>query len=146
MAKTVKIINVISGVNENETIDRIDEAMQRFTIDSLKVWLRNTTDGVPVWSGASKASFLKLAARARLSLPISPVAPTPPGDRTSLGRSTSVGRVFMNKGKEYGWEWTSNLDYIHIVERNYNFVSRGLTAIQGRQPTLPPPELKYKNA
>lgn len=143
MAK-VTIVNVVIGVDIPASLEEIDEVMQRFTIRALKKWLRAGTMAVPVWSGAARASFIKLAVQARTNIPIRPVAPDPPGDRTALGRQTSEGKVFMNKGDFYGWEWQSNLDYISIVERDNQFIERANTAIEGLAPRLPSPTLKNK--
>jgi hypothetical protein len=119
--------------------------MTKFTIDTLKTWVLETVDPIPVWSGAARASFLFLAAKAMTSLTINPIAPDPPGSRITLGITEAKAEVIadMNKG-EYGWNWSSTLAHIGIVEDRVGFVSAGLQAIKGKQPTLPQPTFTTK--
>lgn len=127
------------------TRDEIHKTMARFTIDTLKTWVLETVDPIPVWSGAARASFLYLAARAFTSIVINPIAPDPPGSRISLGITEATSELIadMNRG-QYGWTWESDLAHIGIVEDRVGFVSAGLRAIRNLQPELPQPKTKTR--
>ena len=124
------------------TEDEIHEVMSKFTIDTLKTWVLETVNPIPVWSGAARASFLFLAAKALTSIKINPVAPDPPGSRITLGITEADAEVIAEKGKRYGWRWASDLAHIGIVQDRVKFVEAGLNAIKGKQPTLPQPKTK----
>jgi len=108
----------------------------------LKTWVLETVNPIPVWSGAARASFLFLAAKALTSIKINPVAPDPPGSRITLGITEADAEVIAEKGKRYGWRWASDLAHIGIVQDRVKFVEAGLNAIKGKQPTLPQPKTK----
>jgi hypothetical protein len=150
MVKKFKITNLPVDIDLNQYGEELHKTMQVFTISMLKRWLNTIPSNVPIWSGASRASFLKLAVLARTSIPLYPVvAPNPPGNRTHLGVLTSKGKVFMQKGgllgrSRYGWEWGSKLDWIGIVDARHNFIEKANASIRGRQPVLPQPKLKRK--
>jgi len=115
------------------------KAMSKFTVDTLKTWVMHTVDPIPVWSGAARASFLFLAAKAFTSIVINPVAPT----RLSLGITEADAEVFSDPGKGlYGWRWESELAHIGIVEDRVGFVAAGLQSIQNASPDLPQPVFK----
>ena len=121
----------------------VEKAMKKFTLETLKTWVLETVSPIPVWSGAARASFLFLAAKAFTSIKINPVAPDPPGSRITLGVTEAEAEVLVNKPKgQYGWTWRSTLAHIGIVESRVGFVSAGLRAIQGKAPTLPQPVTK----
>ena len=120
----------------------VHNVMSKFTIDTLKIWVLATVKPVPVWSGAARASFLFLAAKALTSIKINPVAPDPPGSRIHLGVIEADAEVIAEKGKKYGWRWSSDLKHIRIVEDRVKFVEAGLRAIRGKTPTLPQPKTK----
>ena len=123
--------------------DEIHKSMAKFTIDTLKTWVLETVDPIPVWSGAARASFLFLAAKAFTSITINPVAPDPPGSRITLGITEAKAEVFADKQSGlYGWSWESELAHIGIVEDRVGFVSAGLRAISNKRPTLPQPVTK----
>ena len=121
-----------------ETRDKVHKAMTKFTIDQLKTWVLSTVDPVPVYTGAARASFLFLAAKAFTSITINPVAPS----RISLGVTEATSEVFVTPGNEYGWSWSSELAHIGIVEDRVGFVKAGLDAIRGASPELPQPATK----
>ncbi len=125
------------------TRKEIHVSMTKFVIGTLKTWVLETVSPIPVWSGAARASFLFLAAKAFTSLKINPVAPDPPGSRISLGVTEAEAEVLANRRKgEYGWTWRSTLAHIGIVESRVGFISAGLRAIKDKQPTLPQPKTK----
>src|SRR5688572_12974693 len=91
--------------------DAIHQKMIEKVTEACKTWVISTTDVVPVLTGASKASFLKLAFHAQVVLSINPVV----ASRIPLGIDTSVGELIIERGKVYGFHWESDLEYIHVV-------------------------------
>jgi len=142
---TVRVINPLKGIDLDKTIKELDKVMKDFTLQTLTVFVTHSTDPIPVWSGASRASFKKLAAIVRTRIDIQPVAPFPPGSRIGLGEATSTGTVFTDSNAgEYGWEWSSDLDYIEDVDNRVQFVDAGIRSVEGRKPNLPKTvELEY---
>jgi hypothetical protein len=124
------------------TEEEIHKEMSKFTINTLQTWVLETVAPIPVWSGAARASFLFLAAKALTSITINPIAPDPPGSRITLGITEAAAEVIAEKGKKYGWEWASDLAHIGVVQERVKFVEAGLDAIKDKTPTLPQPETK----
>jgi len=135
MANTIKIKVRYPRPDIKATREVIDKTMVKFIIDTLKVWVIETTNPVPVWSGAARASFLFLAARAFTSITINPVVKS----RISLGITEADAEVFAMKGGIYGWSWETDLAHMPIVEDRVSFVATGLRAIKNLNPTLPQP-------
>lgn len=123
------------------TMKNIDGYMRAAVLGVARRWVIETTDRVPVLTGASKASFLKLAFQAGVALHISPKAK----NRIALGFGTSTGSIFYEKGKKYGFEWSSDLEYIHIVDRHNRFTHAGRAALKLNFIVLPQPTITYTN-
>lgn len=121
-----------------KTEEKIHQHMTEFTLEALKVWALNSWQPIPVWSGAARATFIKAAQEARSSVEISPVAPS----RIPLGIEETTFEFFAVPGKEYGWEWQSDLAHLPIVEDRTNFVEKGLDSISNLDVELPNPEFK----
>lgn len=121
----------IPDINIGKSVERIHKEMTAYSLEALKTWVIHTTDIIPVWSGGTKASFIKAASQAKLSLEIVPVAPTPPGSRIDLGIADSNFEFFAQPGGEYGWDWSSVLFYIDIVENRVRFLEAGEAALRG---------------
>lgn len=132
-------------INTVKARQRIDEYMKQFVIDTLAIWVIHTTEVIPVWSGAARASFLKLANQAKVEIVIEPLIVAPIGSRIPLGFETSVGVVIAEaRGSSalYGWDYESTLDHIGIVEDRVKFIEVGQQSIEGIVPVLPPPPIK----
>ena len=125
---------------------RIHEVMTNFTFDVLGEWVTEVTNVIPVWSGASRASFLKLANQAKVNIVIEPLIVAPIGSRIPLGFELSMGVVIADaRGSRalYGWDWASTLDYLGIVEDRVKFLDAGRRVLDRRKPPqLPPPPVK----
>lgn len=124
----------------------VGDTMTKFTFDVLRRWVTEVTDVIPVWSGASRASFLKLANQAEIQIEIDSLIVAPIGSRVPLGFETSVGVIIADaRGAAglYGWDWQSTLDYIGEVEDRTQFLEAGERVIK-RNPTpeLPQPPTK----
>lgn len=115
---------------------RLDKAMNEAVIEALRTWVIATTDNVPVLTGASKASFLKLSRQAQVALTIVPKTIS----RIQFGFDTSVGEIISENGVKYGWEWRSDLSYIQIVDARNSFLAAGESALKNQKHIpLPPP-------
>jgi len=141
--ETIRVINPMTGIDLDKITKDLDKVMKDFIVNSLRTFVTHSTDPIPVWSGASRASFLKLAAIARTTIDINPVAPIPPGSRIDLGMGTSEGFLTTEGNRFYGWTWSSDLDYIHIVEDRVAFVDKGIRSVENLQPNLPKVEPVY---
>lgn len=126
--------------------DKIKDTMTKFTFDVLREWVTEVTDVIPVWSGASRASFLRLANQAEVQIEIEPLIVAPIGSRIPLGFETSVGVIIADaRGSAglFGWDWQSTLDYIGIVDGRVRFLEAGKRVIDRRKPPeLPQPPTK----
>lgn len=84
-----------------------------------QAWIHAAVDKTPIptWSGASRATFQKLATELGTSIPIGPLRTK---SRVSLGRSTSTGSgVVENKQISYvGFTYATNLRYLAYNEYN----------------------------
>ena len=128
-------------IDRGKTTDKVHDTLSKAAVDAAKAFVIAATDTVPVWSGASKASFLKLASEVSVGLSITPVEGAP--NRIPLGISTSTGFILISKGRSYSFVWTSDLDYIHIVEDHDGFIAAGLAALEGKKfAKLPQPVIR----
>lgn len=140
MAK-VTITNLYA-VDVEKTNKRIHEVMVQFTKDTLVEWVTHTTQPIPIWSGATRATFIKLANQVQFNIDISPiVSPPSVGNRSALGIGESKGEIIANF-PQYGWIWESTLDYTGVVESNVGFIEIGEKAIADKRPQLPQPVRK----
>lgn len=128
-------------VDRGKTSDLVHDTLTQAAFDAAKAFVTVATTIVPVWSGASKASFLKLASQVSVGLSISPRSDAP--NRIPLGIETSTGYILISRGRSYSFVWTSDLDYIHIVEADNGMVEQGLQALEGRKfAELPQPVIR----
>ena len=125
---------------------KIGKIMTDFVFEVLADWVTTTTTVIPVWSGASRASFLKLANQAKVKVEIEPLIVAPIGSRIPWGYQTSVGVVIADaRGSRglYGWDWESALPYIDDVESRVRFLEAGQRAVdRHKPPKLPEPPIK----
>lgn len=112
-------------------------AMREFNKRAGKAWIRAAVDQTPIptWSGASRATFQKLARELGTSVPIGPIIA--PRSRVALGRSVSSGsgvveEVRGGSPKYVGFTYETDLRYLEYNE--YNRATKG-----------PPPQ-PYSNA
>lgn len=125
-------------VDIKRSVEELHAVMVDAAVDAAQTWVIATTDVVPVWSGASKASFLKLCALIRTPIIISPIVKS----RIPLGVQSSTGELIVEKGKSYGFSWSSDLVYIHIVDQRSGFLDAGSAALLGiSNPQLPQPKI-----
>lgn len=100
---------------------RIDLAKYRAVLDkylrdkighAIEAWLEATVIAeVPVWSGASRATFVQLANHIRYTVPITPVAPS----REGQGLAQSIGKLETKDGR-YVFTYQTTLPWLCINE------------------------------
>ena len=100
------------------SIPRIDVAayqsalhahMSDMIAQALMAWLEAVLAEIPVWSGASRATFVKLADSISYSIPIAPTVM----DRTGRGEASSDGGVVANKETgEYSFTYSTTLPWL----------------------------------
>lgn len=96
-----------------ELLDKLSDK----TAEAAFNWLRSTTDDIPVWSGASLATFLKLAREISFQLFITPVNSAP--NRISLGASKSDGEFTADAEKgRFTFLYSTTLD--HLIYNEFN--------------------------
>jgi hypothetical protein len=139
MAVRIVVKQPLKGIDLDKSLDALDRVMKDFTLNALKTFVIDSTGPIPVWSGASRATFKKLAAIARTQIDIRPVAYF---DGRGLGDSVSTGTLIAEPDVAYGWEWATDLYYIDIVDGRVGFQEAGIRAVQDLKPNLPGVEVK----
>jgi hypothetical protein len=83
-----------------------------------RAWIRAAVDETPIptWSGASRATFQKLASELGTSVPIGPIRSQK--SRISLGLSTSIGSGVIKSENFVGFVYNTNLRYLQYNEFN----------------------------
>jgi hypothetical protein len=82
----------------------LDKHLREALAQALMEWLEATVlampEGLPVWSGATRATFLALARHIEYDIPIAPMAPS----REAQGESQSLG--LYDPGEKTPWHYT----------------------------------------
>ena len=111
------------------SIPRIDVAAYRNALDAhmkgvisqaLMEWLEAVLAEIPVWSGASRATFVKVAQQIGYNLPVAPAAVqavhglfTSRIDRTAMGTAQSDGTLTADKEiGEYTFTYSTTLPWL----------------------------------
>ena len=97
------------------------DALHRHLTDAIqnaaREWLHATVVEVPVWSGASVATFLKLAAAVAFPLGVSPVTGAP--NRVAFGQRSGTGELNLDKGAgKYTFTYGTSL--AHLIYNEFN--------------------------
>jgi len=89
--------------------------MKATIAEGLMEWLEAVLAEIPVWSGASRATFVKLAQQISHGLPVAPAA-TATGERinrTGMGMAESDGRLTTDKETgEYTFTYSTTLPWL----------------------------------
>lgn len=72
----------------------LDAAMREVLAQGLMAWLEAVVAEVPLWSGASRATFVKVASKIDASVPVG--GGSAPSDRTSMGLAASTGEMITD--------------------------------------------------
>jgi len=93
-------------------------ALRKWNSIAGTAWIRAAVDKTPIptWSGASRATFQKLARELGTSVPIGPIRA--PKSRVSLGARTSSGSGVVEKGEYVGFVYETDLRYLAYNEYN----------------------------
>ena len=87
----------------------LDQHMTHTIAQALMVWLEAVLAEIPVWSGASRATFTKLASAISYSIPIDPVAV----DRTGRGMASGDGGMVTDRTTgEYTFSYSTTLPWL----------------------------------
>jgi hypothetical protein len=91
-----------------------------------QAWIHAAVNSAPIptWSGASRATFQKLARELGTSVPIGPIRSKK--SRVGLGAATASGSGVIEDGDFIGFIYTTNLRYLAYNEYN--------RAVKGRPP------------
>lgn len=114
---------------------------------AARAWLSVTAPIVPVWSGASRATFTKLGSAVGADIDISPEVPS----RIGIGVSSSEGQLTV-EGARASFKYSTTLPWLVYNEFNnandagfhlrnpgpYRFQEAGLRALQGLGHLAPP--------
>ena len=96
----------------------LNNNFSRAIADAAMLWLQATTVEIPVWSGASLATFAKLANDAGFSLGgLSPVFNAP--SRVGLGLSASQGSLEGDNSKAV-YKFTYATSLRHLIYNEFN--------------------------
>ena len=98
-----------------------DAKMRLATEEAARIWLKAAIPAVPVWSGASRATFQQLADAVGVSVPIDVAAGAP--NRVALGRLNSRGGIERDGNGSWRFYYENNLRYLAANETRS--VSRG---------------------
>ena len=93
----------------------VDNHFREVMAGAIMEWLEATVmTKVPVWSGASRATFIALARNIGYNIPIFPVAPS----RTSRGEAESLGHLDVGDSKpgRYLFTYKTTLPWLIINE------------------------------
>lgn len=103
-------------LNRDAYIKALHKHMEVVLAESLMYWLEAVLQEIPVWSGASQATFVKLAAHIQFGIPIVPVAI----DRQWQGMSHSDSEY--NSGRpsrgRYTFKYSTTLPW--LIWNEYN--------------------------
>lgn len=120
MAAGIKVKYNFVGFEINMQMYRrsLLRALRKFNEKAGQAWISTAVDTTPIptWSGASRATFQKLANELGTSVPIGPIKA--PKDRTSLGRSTSSSGVWEEGNDYVGFTYETDLRYLAYNEYN----------------------------
>jgi hypothetical protein len=115
----MKLTGTLSGPNLDLAgyLSKLDQVLTAAIQNAAREWLHATVVEVPVWSGASVATFLKLAAAVAFPLGVSPVTGAP--NRIPLGEGASTGSLELDKGKGR-YTFTYGTKLAHLIYNEFN--------------------------
>lgn len=85
----------------------LHDYMTKVIIQATREWLQAATGRVPVWSGASRATFSKLASEVKFDIEINPVAMS----RVGMGSAASEGSIEA-KDSKYVFHYKTTLPWL----------------------------------
>ncbi len=114
----VSAIYQVPKINVSAYKRAVNKDFSTAMADAARVWLQATTVEIPVWSGASLATFAKLANEAGFALGgLTPVFNAP--SRVGLGLSASQGSLAGDSSKAvYNFTYATSLR--HLIYNEFN--------------------------
>lgn len=115
MGKTLKFTSELYKVefDKNAWLDALDEDMTKQTTEAAHKWLKTVLYEIPVWSQASRATFIELAEAVGFPIDLgSSISPF--GSRLALGRSTGKGGLTTDKKEStyFFFFYETTLEYL----------------------------------
>ncbi len=113
----------VPRVNFNRFRQALHENLSQSLAEAAKQWLSavvpaSTMEGIPVWSGASRATFLRLASYVEYVFAFAPVADAP--DRIEFGLANGTGTFEMDAVQGiYRFSYSTTLSHL-IINEYYN--------------------------
>lgn len=98
-------------------LSRLDKVLTDAIQNAAREWLHATVVEVPVWSGASAATFLKLAAAVAFPLGVSPI--TGVKSRVPIGTANSTGSLDLDKSAGR-YTFTYGTTLAHLIYNEFN--------------------------
>lgn len=136
----------------------VDDYSRQTVEAAAKIWLRTALEEVPIWSGASRATFEQLGAAIGEPVPLT-TAPLAP-NRIALGRANSRGGVEKDGEGKWRFYYETSLAYLSANEQfavevgqygvkwglkkptPYGFREKANLAVQGFAGDIPPPRIQ----
>jgi hypothetical protein len=140
-------------IDKGAFIKELDRILISEIKKAARAWLEATVIPlIPVWSGASRGTFLKLAESIEFGIPIQPTAPPGRGVGIAGGRAASDGGIEIRAGL-YLFHYSTTLAHLIINEFNdatqwgfnlrnpgpYHFQEAGRITFEGIKAMLPSP-------
>jgi hypothetical protein len=102
----------------------LDKRLTQAIIEAAQIWLNATVVSlIPIWSGASAATFMRLAAAAKANFLLSPSPVAGAPNRVGLGRAHSQGGLSLGVHQgEYLFEYGTSLE--HLIENEFKAIPR----------------------
>lgn len=97
---------------------RLNEELSDALAHAAAEWLGAATAVIPVWSGASLATFLPLAREVGFQLAVSPVGSAPNRVTVGMGSGTAEFRADASKG-EFTFTYTTSLPHL-VYNESHN--------------------------
>ena len=112
----MKFLSSLKGfvLNAKAFFGSSDAKMRLSTEEAARIWLGVAIPAVPVWSGASRATFQHLADAVGVPVPID-TAPNAP-NRVAIGRLNSRGGIERDGNGKWRFYYENNLRYLAANE------------------------------
>lgn len=156
----MRFLSSLKGLvlNVRSFLGNTDAKMQLATEEAARIWLNTAIPAVPVWSGASRATFQQLADAVGVDVPID-VKPNAP-NRVALGRLNSRGGIERDGNGRWRFYYENNLRYLAANETRsvsvgqygvkwglieptpYNFQAAARAAVQAYAKTVTLPRIE----
>ena len=95
----------------------LDQTLREALAHAVFEYINEVLSVIPVWSGASRATFLQLARQISMDIPIVPNAWGGILNRIPLGERCGTGKLNMDIGTgKYNFEYTNDLHYLTYNE------------------------------